>query len=307
MGSSAVSGLRRLPAQLGRRQATHDLAHGQTLEPGHDLKALAREEALSRLHPYRYALVQPLRPLAPTAVQELRSGAPPMPTDRGDDRCRDAAAATARPHIQPAGFDEEPPPEHVVTEPPLAHADDVTVALGHEEMRDGTFAEIRFTQRVRGTRGILGLMAFDEVVDHLFDGGHIVETSIANEQHEILSGERELRASLNHVLDRPVAAQTETPKPSSCRSIFSAQPWFASGLAGLGCRIVPMATFSPASATRARRSAKPPTPMTMRGRSRRTTLRSASSHALETACCSRAGSLSGVRLAPLDSMNASGQ
>src|SRR5262245_14391743 len=117
-------------------------------------------------------------------MQELRSRATPVPADRGDDRGHDSAAATAWPHIEPLGFDEEPTPEHVVPEPPLAHADDLAVPLGDEQMRDGAFGEIRAAQRVRRTRMILRGMTFDEILDHLLDRGYVVETSSANLQHE---------------------------------------------------------------------------------------------------------------------------
>ena len=93
---------------------------------------------------------------------------------------------------------------------------------------------------------------------------------------------------------------------TSWRRAAPAQSRFAAGLAGLGWRIPPSATPLPASASRARASAKRPMPITCAGWSSATSRRSCSSQARNSGSRSRAGSWSGVRFLPLASMNTQG-
>ena len=97
------------------------------------------------------------------------------------------------------------------------------------------------------------------------------------------------------------------PSCRSWRPAAAAQPRFAAGLAGLGCRIRPIFTSAPGSTALALASAKVPIPMTQLGERALTTSTSARSQAANSGSRSAAGSLSGVRFLPLSSMKQSGQ
>ena len=55
-------------------------------------------------------------------------------------------------------------PEHVVNERPLGHADDLTVALCDQHVRNRTLAEVCGTQHLRRARMVLGWMTLDETM-----------------------------------------------------------------------------------------------------------------------------------------------
>src|SRR5204862_1773878 len=100
---------------------------------------------------------------------------------------------------------------------------------------------------------------------------------------------------------------SQIPSWRNCAVAVPAQSLFEAGQAGLGCKILPTWGRESAITSRARFPAKSPTPMSHSGSKIRTISRKCLSQAANRAVRSFGGSLSGVRLRPLFSQNASGQ